>query len=319
MTTNRLLHAFAFLALALATARLSAEEPATALSHPAVDRALPYAPQGAPAAPKVDVHWDRYHDYTAASAVAITCQNLSRAARLTSLGKSYGGRQMWVLTVADFSKGDDSERPGFWIDGGIHANEIQATEAVLYTAWYLLEMCDHVPRVKELLDRRTFYLMPMMSPDSRDAHLYEPNSSDSPRSGQRPVGDARDGAVRSEPRDDLDHDGSLTAMRIRDPNGRYKPDQNYPEMMVRAKPDEKGSYTLLGEESFDRPGEGKIHRARRDYYDPNRDWPWNWEPDYVQRGAYRYPLSIPENRMVAEFIMAHRNIAGRSRITTRAV
>jgi hypothetical protein len=30
----------------------------------------------------------------------------------------------------------------------------------------------------------------------------------------------------------------------------------------------------------------------------------------VQSGAYRYPFSILENRMVADFIMAHRNIAG---------
>ena len=30
----------------------------------------------------------------------------------------------------------------------------------------------------------------------------------------------------------------------------------------------------------------------------------------MQSGAYRYPFSILENRMVADFIMAHRNIAG---------
>ena len=99
-------------------------------------------------------------------------------------------------------------------------------------------------------------------------------------------------------------------MRIGDPNGRWKPDPEFPERMIRARPDEKGSYTLLGSESFDRPGEGKIYRVRREYYDPNRDWAWHWEPYYVQSGAYRYPFSISENRMVADFIMAHRNIAG---------
>ncbi len=301
-----------FLFVVAAQAAVAAEPSAAApLSHPPVADALPYQPQGAPATPKVDAHWDRYHDYTAAGELLRSlAKTFPEHARLTSLGKSYGNREMWVLTIGNFAAGDDTDRPGMWIDGGIHANEIQATEVVLYTGWYLLEMYDRVPKIKQLVDGRTFYLMPMMSPDSRDAHMHEPNSTDSPRAGQRPVGDDRDGAVRDDPRDDLDHDGNITEMRVRDPNGRYKPDPDYPDHMIRAKPDEKGSYTLLGEERYDAPGDGKVARVRRGYYDPNRDWGWHWEPDYIQNGAYRYPFSIPENRMAAEFIMAHRNIAG---------
>ncbi|KKL22556.1 hypothetical protein LCGC14_2434260, partial [marine sediment metagenome] len=45
-------------------------------------------------------------------------------------------------------------------------------------------------------------------------------------------------------------------------------------------------------------------------YDPNRDWAWNWQPMHIQRGAYRYPFSIPENRLVADFVIDHPNIAG---------
>ena len=287
-----------------------ATQAVAAVNHPSLAGVVPYQPQGATATPKVDAHWDRYHDHAAASKLL---RELAKAypdhARLISLGKSYGGREMWVLTITNFRKGNAADKPAFWMDGGIHANEIQAPEVVLYTAWYLLEMYDRVPFVKQLVDDRTFYLMPMMSPDSRDAHMYEPNTTHSPRRGQRPIGDARGGAVRDDPRDDLDKDGSLTQMRIRDPNGRYKPDPEYPALMIRAKPDERGSYTLLGDERFDRPGEGHVYHARRDYYDPNRDWGWHWEPDYIQSGAYRYPFSILENRMVADFVMAHRNIA----------
>jgi hypothetical protein len=300
----------------LSASRLPADPIVDKLIHPSVDGKLPYEPQGATATPKVEAHWDRYHDYTAATQLL---QQLAKAypdrARLVSLGKSYGNRQMWVLTITNFKTAGekpiaDTDKPAFWIDGGIHANEIQASEVVLYTAWYLLEMYDHSPMVRRLIDERTFYLMPMMSPDSRDAHFYEPNSTHSPRPGQRPIGDARDGAVGDDPRDDLDHDGNITEMRVRDPNGRSKPDPDFPQRMIPARPDEKGSYTLLGSESFDRPGEGKVYRIRRDYYDPNRDWAWHWEPYYVQSGAYHYPFSILENRMVADFIMAHRNIAG---------
>jgi hypothetical protein len=307
-STPLLAAAGALILLSLSAAR--ADDAPAAVRHPSLENALPYQPQGATSTPKVEAHWDRYHDHTDATKLlqALVKAHPQRS-RLASLGKSYGGREMWVLTITNFEKAPDTDKPAMWIDGGIHANEVQGPEVVLYTAWYLLEMYERVPFIKQLVDDRTFYLMPMMSPDSRDAHMHEPNMTHSPRSGQRPVGDDREGAMRDDPRDDLDHDGSITEMRVRDPNGRFKPDPAHPELMIPAKPDEKGSYTLLGPERFDRPGEGKVYRARRVYYDPNRDWGWHWEPDYIQSGAYRYPFSILENRMVADFIIEHRNVA----------
>ena len=141
-----------------------------------------------------------------------------------------------------------------------------------------------------LLDERTFYIMPMMSPDSRDAHMYEPNSTHSPRGGQRPVDDDRDGLVDEDKPDDLDGDGHITQMRIRDPNGRWKPHPDYPELMIPCKPDESGQYTLLDTEGIDNDGDGKVDEDGDGYYDPNRNWPWSWQPNYVQHGADHYPV-----------------------------
>ena len=41
----------------------------------------------------------------------------------------------------------------------------------------------------------------------------------------------------------------------------------------------------------------------------NRNWAYDWQPQYVQYGAKDYPFSQPETRAVAEFILAHANIA----------
>lgn len=271
----------------------------------------PYQPMGAPADPKVSVRWNRYHDYTEATQLL---QRLAaahpRTARLRSLGPSFKGRQMWLLTITRFDKGDDAGKPAFWIDGAIHANEIQATQVTLYTAWYLLEMYGRNPFVTRLVDQRAFYLVPMMSPDSRDAHMHEPNSTNSPRSGQRPVDDDRDGLIDEDGPDDLDGDGHITQMRVRDPNGRWKAHEEYAHLMIRARDDEPGEYRLLGSEGLDNDGDGKVNEDGDGYYDPNRDWAWNWQPGYVQRGAHRYPFSLQENRVVADFVMEHPNIAG---------
>lgn len=273
-----------------------------------------YQPLGAPADPDVPARWNFYRDYAQATGLL---KQIAAAhpdiCRLESLGKSYGDREMWVLTITNQSQGDEQDeakKPAFWIDGGIHANEVQAVDVVLYTAWYMTEMYGRNETITRLIDERVFYLMPMMSPDSRDAHMHEPNTTNGPRGGQRPVDDDRDGRVDEDPADDLDGDGHITQMRVRDPLGRFKPHDEYPAMMVRADADETGSYTLLGPEGIDNDGDGRVNEDDDGYYDPNRDWPWHWQPAYVQRGAHNYPLSIHENRVVADFVMAHPNIAG---------
>lgn len=272
---------------------------------------VPYQPQGAPADPKVAVRWNKFHDYQESVEIL---QQLAKAfpkhAKLQSLGSTYGKREMWLLTISDFEQGDTDKKPAYWIDGAIHANEIQATEVVLYTAWYLCEMKGRSDFVDRLLKERTFYLLPMMSPDSRDAHFYEPNTTHSPRGGQRPVDDDRDGLVDEDKPDDLNGDGHITQMRVKDPNGRYKPHPEFPHLMVRVKDGEKGEYRLLGSEGIDNDGDGNVNEDGDGYYDPNRDWAWDWQPRYVQPGAHRYPFSLPENRVVADFIYRHPNIGG---------
>lgn len=277
----------------------------------AAPKQKPYQPMGAPSDPKVPAQWNRYHDYSEATALLkkMAAAHPDRA-QLASLGKSYDGREMWLFTVTNRKTGDDRSKPAFWIDGGIHANEIQGTQVALYTAWYLLEMYGRHEAVTRLVDERTFYLLPMMSPDSRDAHMHQPNTTSSPRSGQRPVDDDRDGLVDEDGYDDLDGDGHITQMRRRDPNGRWKIHPKHPNLMIQAEKDERGEYELLGIEGFDNDGDGRVNEDGVGFYDPNRDWPRMWQPSYVQGGAYRYPFSIGENRLVADFVLDHPNIAG---------
>ncbi|MDX1964410.1 MAG: M14 family metallopeptidase [Pirellulales bacterium] len=280
---------------------------ATAVGSP---RAV-YQPTGAPADPRVDVRWNIYHDYDASTRIlqALAAAH-PRLATLSSLGKSTDKREMWVLTIANPGTGSLEEKAAFWIDGGIHANEIQATEVTLYTAWYLLESYGRNERVTSLVNERVFYICPMLSPDSRDAHFYRANTTHTPRTGQVPVDDDQDGKFNEDPPNDLNGDGHITQMRRRDPNGNQKPHPDFPDLLIPAKLDEPGEYTLLGEEGYDDDGDGRVNEDGDGRYDPNRDWAWNWQPRHVQNGAHRYPFSLPENRVVAEFIMRHPHIAG---------
>ena len=270
-----------------------------------------YVPVGAPMNPKVDVKWNVFHTV---KEVGEILQKLAKAhpeyAKLISLGKSYNKHDMWLMTITAPGGLKASEKPAFWIDGGIHANEIQSVEVPLYTAWYLLEMKEQSPIIKKLLQERTFYIMPMLSPDSRDEHMKNPNTTHTPRTGQRPIDDDKDGLIDEDGFDDIDKDGSITLMRKKDPEGLFKEDPKRPGLMMRVAPGEKGQYTLLGTEGIDNDGDGRVNEDGNGSYDPNRNWPWNWQPPYIQRGSHNYPLSIPEVRMTADAIIARPNIAG---------
>lgn len=271
-----------------------------------------YRALGGPGEAKVPVHWNRFYDYAESTEIL---QKIAKAhpelVKLESLGKSYGDRDLWVMTITNRRDGIPLEDKGaMWIDGGLHANETQATEVVLYTAWYLTEMYSVNPEIKRMVDERVFYLAPMINPDGRDSHFHEPNNTDWPRGGMRPVDDDGDGLFDEDGADDLDGDGHITILRVRDENGTHIPHPKFPRLMIEAKPGEKGTYRMVGVEGYDNDGDGKLNEDSHGYYDPNRLFPWLWQPEYIQLGGYRYPLSVPEIRAFADFMMARPHIAG---------
>jgi len=266
---------------------------------------------GSPVNPKVTISWNRYNDH---AGITDICKKIAAAwpqlAKLESIGKSYNGRDIWCLTITDFKKGDAAKKPGMYIDGNIHSNEVQGSEFALYTAWYLTESFGDTKFIQELLADKVFYIVPTINPDGRDSYFHAPNTAHSPRSGVLPVDNDRDGLTDEDGYDDLDGDNEILIMRRKNPNGRYRVDPSDSRRMIQVGPDEKGDYEILGQEGKDNDGDGLVNEDGYTFqYDPNRDWGWGWQPNYIQNGAYKYPFSLPENRAVMEFVMAHPNIA----------
>lgn len=271
-----------------------------------------YKASGSPVNPKVAVSWNRYNDYDGLTDVM---KKIAAAypdlARLESIGKSFEGRDMWCIVITDYKKGDPLRKPGMYIDGNIHSNEVQGSEFALYTAWYLTESFADTKFIQELLADKVFYILPTINPDARNAFFKMPNNASSPRSGVIPIDNDMDGLTDEDGYDDLDKDGNIVQMRRKNINGRYRVDPLNPNRMIPAGIDETGDYELLGIEGIDNDGDGAINEDGAQFeYDPNRDWGWNWQPNHIQGGAYKYPFSIPENRNIMEFVMKHPNIAG---------
>ena len=269
---------------------------------------------GTPHNPKVSIAFNKY--YTSEGLAALGKKIADAHPNLVkrqSIGKSTEGRDIWMLAITDYSVGDADRKPGFYVDGNIHSNEIQGGEICIYTAWYLTEGFKDIEYIKNMLKDRIFYIVPTINPDARNNYMKEANTRNSPRAGMIPLDDDSDGLFDEDAYDDLDGDGSITQMRRKNDYGDFILDPKDPRRMIQIGPDDIVSvqrYEYLGSEGLDNDGDGRINEDPYGYYDPNRDWGWKWQPDYVQRGAYKYPFSAPETRAVADFVKSHPNIAG---------
>jgi hypothetical protein len=263
---------------------------------------------GSPANPKVQASWNKYYTY---QGVVDLCSKLAKTypdlVTMESIGKSYQGRDIYVLTISDKKSRDPGLKPGFWIDGNIHSIELQGTEMALYTAWYLCEMYNQNDFIKKLLTNKTFYIAPTINPDGRE---YFTSKTVPPRSGLAPRDDDRDGLLDEDGPDDLNGDKEISQMRRKNPNGNMKIDPADPRKMIRVGPGEKGDYEMLGSEGIDNDGDGLINEDGPGGPDYNRDWGFNWEPNYIQGGADKYPFSFSETQAMRDFVLKHRNIAG---------
>lgn len=265
-----------------------------------------YKAAGSPSNPKVQATWNKYYTN---QGVADLCSRLAKTypglVTMETIGKSYQGRDIYLLTITDKKIKEHSDKPGFWIDGNIHSSELQGTEMAMYTAWYLCEMYDENDFIRKLLAERTFYIAPTINPDGREVFT---SGTLPPRSGLAPRDNDRDGLIDEDGFDDLNGDNEISQMRIKSSRGNMKVDPSDPRKMIRVAPGEKGDYLLLGYEGYDNDGDGLINEDGPGGYDGNRDWGFNWEPNYVQGGADKYPFSFPETQAVRDFVKSHPNI-----------
>jgi len=235
--------------------------------------------------------------------------------KLEVIGKGGEGGEIWAVTITNPKTGSPAGKPGMYIDAATHANEIQGTEVCLYIIHYVLKNYGRLPRITELLDRGTLYLVPMVNVDSRRKWFTEPSTPNYPRTVPVKIDDDRDGRLDEDGFDDLDGDGEITMMRKRVPlgQGRFKLDPRDARLLVPVQGDELGEWLLLGSEGIDNDGDGKVNEDTLGYVDPNRTFGAPWQPRYVQAGSSDYPLQVPETRAVAEFVERHPNIiAGQS-------
>jgi len=266
---------------------------------------------------KVDISFNRFADVQGINDQMFKlAEAYPELCRVERIGTTALGRPFLAMVINNRRTGDEGSKPAMYIDGAIHANEIQAGETVLYTAWYLLSAYGNVGKITDIVDRSTFYLLPLVNPDGRAEWFANANTPNSARTGQKPVDNDGDGVADEDGPDDLDGDGHITQMWRPDPFGTHKRDPRDADRMIPVPAEPKadgtreyGQWTPAGQEGVDSDGDGRVNEDGPGGYDMNRNFPTGWEPENIQGGAGTYPLCWPETRAMADWVLSKPQIA----------
>lgn len=214
---------------------------------------------------------------------------------LVTLATSPGGRAVQAIRLGP------ANRRALLVIAGAHGPQLVGTSIALAAAERLLGADG-----AGILDSVSIWFVPRLNPDAAEA-MFAPvvwarTANDERRD------DDKDRVVDEDPLDDLNGDRVISQLRLRDPNGAWIADSAEPRLLRRADPakGEVGRWTVVSE-GRDNDADGDYNEDGPGGTDVNR----NFAYDYPAHGreAGDYPFSSPEARAVAEFLVAHDEIA----------
>jgi hypothetical protein len=218
------------------------------------------------------------------------------AAKLNSLTKTEGGKDIWVLKIG---KGDMDNKPAIAVVGGAEGFHVLSVELALQFAERLVK--EH----SQILDKTTFYVFPNMSPDAYEQ--YHASLKYERRGNASNVDHDRDGRVSEDGYEDLNKDGLITLMRVESPMGDYITLSSDERVMVKAdrSKGEKGTYMVFPE-SRDNDKDGKFGEDLREGIAFNRNMTYKF-PIFTPL-AGDYAVSEKESRALLDYLFDQWNI-----------
>jgi len=248
-----------------------------------------------------------YHDYEKmTAALRDLAAEYPEFVRLHEIGRSHDGKVLWVLEIAEPSGRPVSERPGLLIAANFEGSQIFGSELALFIADYLVSSYSSDEEVKRVLDNHVIYILPRANPDGAEKLFTAIKSGE--RTNNRPFDNDNDGRIDEDGFEDLNGDGVISVMRVKDPKGGYMIHPDNPQLLKKADPakGESGVYQVYWE-GIDNDGDGFYNEDPPGGVDINRNFQHQYP--YYQVDAGPYMVSEPETRAVLDFVLAHKNIA----------
>ncbi len=251
--------------------------------------------------------YSKYHNYDEMTRALRELVNAhSSIAELVPLGETLEGRTVWAVEIAGGQGAPADERPALFIGAGFEGDQLIGSELALFTIEYLLTNYESNDDVKQRIDNYTFYIVPRVNPDGTEMMFAGLQTGQ--KTNTKPYDDDNDGRIDEDGPDDINNDGFITAMRVKDIEGDYMIDPAEPRLMKKADPKkgEKGEYKVFWE-GLDNDGDGFINEDAKGGVDLNRNFQHAYP--YYKKGAGWHMISENESRALMDYVLEKRNIA----------
>jgi len=270
-----------------------------------------------PSAASDDTSGSGYHDYQALTQSLKRLQaQYPKLLNLSSIGKSRQGRDIWLLRISGPQGPSSLEKQALLICGNLEGDHVVGSEVVLGIARDWAESYGKDENVTQILDRRTFYLVPRLNPDGAEFFFKSPRTEYP--GNLSPRDEDYDWAVDEDGADDLNGDGLITMMRVKDKEGEWVIDEEDPRLMHPKKPESPlESLYALYPEGKDDDGDERYNEDGPGGFNINRNFPHNF--GYTPKGVGVYPASESETLALLKFMtdydselktQPHKNICG---------
>ncbi len=258
-----------------------------------------------------------YHDYSALTkALKDLANRNARIVQLFSIGKTISDKDIWLLQISGQKGPEPMQKQALFICGNVEADHVIGSEVALGIAEYLINGYGKDKEVTEILDQRTFYILPRLNPDG--AELFFDKILIEHEGNLRQRDDDYDWQVDEDGPEDLNGDGMITLMRVKDKTGEWIIDKKDDRLMLNKVPGTPlDSLYKIYPEGIDDDLDENYNEDGLGGYKINRNFPHNF--GYKVLGYQSYPASEPETRAIIDFMnryvpelkaQPHQNICG---------
>lgn len=270
-----------------------------------------------PASTAIGNSAEGYHNYKSlTAALQGLADSNQKITKLTSIGRTLKGRDIWMLEVSGANGTSALEKQALLICGNLEGDHIIGSEVALGIAEHLIGQYGKDENVTKVLDKRTFYIIPRLNPDG--AEIFFDKIRREHEGNLKPRDEDYDWLLDEDGPEDLNSDGMITLMRVKDKEGEWCIDEKDPRLM---KKKEDGTpvdrlYKIYPE-GIDNDGDELFNEDGLGGFNINRNFPHNF--GYAPKGIGVYPASEAETRAVIDFMtryipelktQPHKNICG---------
>lgn len=244
-----------------------------------------------------------YHDYLSPGDLNKALNDLHKKfpkqTKLINLANSAGDRNLQILEIGSEVGLEKKSLPAVLVVANMEGTVPISSMAAVYLADYILSS-------GKAPGDLTWYVLPCGNPDAY-SHYFETPLRLDPRNNKA-HNDDMDELTDEDAYNDLDGNGIITQMRVKDPEGTWIPVNGDPRMLRKADANkgEKGIYKLYSE-GLDDDGDGKYNEDGSGGVNVGINFPHLFKPFTETSGLW--PGCTEESFQLMKFVFEHPEIA----------